>query len=167
LGKYYFNCILKNLIKFGNLKKEKGIILDYGCGVGRLKKKLGKNNIIGYDIIPELSEIDDFTKIKPVKIILSGVLEHMRLNEIEGLLCQFMVMNPTAELLVYLPTENFISKIAMILNGMKNAHDDHISKYTNINKMIEKYYFPEKRKYIYLRMAQITKYAPLKTRNGK
>lgn len=159
-SKLYFDIILKTIISFGKLNDEDGIILDYGCGVSHLKRKLGKKNIIGYDIISELTEIDDYKQLKPEKIVLSGVLEHLYLDEIEKLLDDFSLMNPQAVLLVYVPTENFISKIAMYLAGAKNAHDDHVSKYLDINHLVEKKYLPEKRKYIFFRMAQITKYVP-------
>jgi 2-polyprenyl-3-methyl-5-hydroxy-6-metoxy-1,4-benzoquinol methylase len=42
VAKIYFNKILNTIIDFGNLKEEEGVILDYGCGVGHLKKKLSK-----------------------------------------------------------------------------------------------------------------------------
>lgn len=161
LSKFYFNKIIHTIIKFGNLNKEKGVILDYGCGVGHLKKILKNKNVIGYDIIPELSDIRNYKKIKTKKIVLSGVLEHMHPDEIDNLLRTFILLNPKAELLVYLPTENFVSKIAMRLSGQKNAHDDHVSEYKKINNLIEKYYYPKRRKYIFLKMAQITKYLPL------
>jgi len=160
-SKIYFNRILHTIIDFGNLRRETGLILDYGCGVGHLKKTLPDRNIVGYDIVPELSEIKDYRSLRPVKIVLSGVLEHLYLHEIESLLGEFKRMNPRAELIIFLPTENFISKIAMFLAGQKNAHDDHVSKYEPINKLIEKYYFCQKRKYIFFHMAQITKYLPL------
>ncbi|MEA1963379.1 MAG: hypothetical protein U9M94_04045 [Patescibacteria group bacterium] len=154
----YFREILNTIIKFGNLKNEKGIILDFGCGVGHLKKLLKKNNIINYDIEPKLTEIDNYKKLKPEKIILSGVLEHLYLEEIEKLLAEFILMNKNVEFLVYLPTENWISKIAMRLAGQKNAHDDHVSKYKKINKILEKKFILKKRKYIFARMAQISYY---------
>lgn len=162
VSKIYFSRILKLLIDFGDLQNEKGLILDYGCGVGHLKKRLKDRNVVGYDIIAELSDVKDYKELKPAKIVLSGVLEHLYLDEIEQLLNEFLVMNPKAELLIFLPTENFISKIAMQLAGQKNAHDDHVSKYEAINKLIEKYYKLVRVKYIALRMAQITKWAPLK-----
>lgn len=159
-AKIYFNKILRILIEFGDLENEKRVILDYGCGVGHLKKMLPEANIIGYDIIPELSDIDDYKVLKPVKIVLSGVLEHLYLDEIEHLLKDFHEMNQNAELLVFLPTENFISKVAMILAGERHAHDDHVSRYKDINSLIEKYYSVKKRKYIFFQMAQITHYVP-------
>lgn len=161
LAKIYFNKILETIIDFGNLRNEKGLILDYGCGLGHLKKKLTGSRVVGYDIIPTLSDIDDYRNLHPQKIVLSGVLEHCHLDEIDILLKDFLKMNPAAELLVFLPTENFISKIAMILARQPNAHNDHISKYKQINQLIEKYYYPQKRKYLFFRMAQITKYVPL------
>lgn len=160
-SKIYFDKILETLIAFGGLKDEKGVILDYGCGMGHLKKKLPNSNIVGYDILPELSDVADCKTLSPEKIVLSGVLEHLPLEEIENLLKDFIKMNPRAILLVFLPTENMVSEIAMRLAGQCNAHDDHISKYKDINVLIEKYYYPEKRKYLFLKMAQITKYTPL------
>lgn len=155
----YFRKILNTIIKFGDLKNENDIILDFGCGVGHLKKTLKKNNIINYDIDPALTEIVDYKKIKPKIIILSGVLEHLYLKEIQALLTEFLAMNNKAELLVYLPTENWISKIAMRLARQKNAHDDHVSKYKDINKLLDEKYLLKKRVYIFARMAQVSHYA--------
>ncbi|OGF30638.1 hypothetical protein A3H09_01670 [Candidatus Falkowbacteria bacterium RIFCSPLOWO2_12_FULL_45_13] len=161
-AKFYFNKILETLISFGGLRRESGLILDFGCGQGHLKKKLPGVNVIGYDIIPELSEVKDYRELVPAQIVLSGVLEHLYQDEIKVMLNEFKRMNPRANLLVYLPTENWLSKIAMRMAGKKNAHDDHVSGYFDINEVIEKDYYPEKRRYIFLGMAQITKYAPLK-----
>lgn len=161
LSKIYFNKILETIIEYGDLKKENGLILDYGCGVGHLKKMLPNSNVTGYDIIKELSDVKDYKILKPNKIVLSGVLEHLYHDEIKNLLRDFMVMNKNADLLIFLPTENLASTIAMHLAGQSNAHDDHVSGYKSINKLVENYYYPEKRKYIFLGMAQITKYRPL------
>ena len=161
LSKIYFQKILNTIIDFGDLNNEKGMILDFGCGVGHLKKRLKGKNVVGYDIIPELSDVSDYRKLKPSKIVLSGVLEHVYLDEIDKILKNFMRMNKHAMLLVFLPTENSISKIAMFLAGESHAHDDHVSKYKDINRLIEKYYYPQKRKYLFLNMAQITKYVPI------
>ena len=160
-SKIYFNKILDTIIEFGDLKNEKGLILDYGCGLGHLKNKLKDRQVIGYDIIPEFSDVKDYRILHPKKIILSGVLEHLYSEEIDELLNDFLKMNPSAELLVFLPTENFISKVAMYLAGQKHAHDDHVSKYQRINQLIEKYYQPAKRKYLFFKMAQITRYLPI------
>jgi len=160
-AKIYFNRILEAIIRFGDLRDEKGLILDFGCGLGHLKNKLKGSNVVGYDIIPELSDVADYRHLIPVQIVLSGVLEHLYGSEIESLIKEFKQINPSAILLVSLPTENWVSKIAMRLSGQKHAHDDHVSQYKEINRIIEKEYFPEKRRYIFLRMAQISKYVPI------
>jgi len=161
-AKIYFDRILDMIIEFGDLENETGLILDFGCGFGHLKKKLAGRNIVGYDIIPELSEVEDWYGLIPDQIVLSGVLEHLYSHEVKALINEFKRITPRANLLVCLPTENWISKIAMRLAGQKNAHDDHVSKYKEINGIIEKEYYPARVRYIFLKMAQITKYIPIK-----
>ncbi len=162
-AKIYFNRILETLIKFGDLRNEPGLILDFGCGCGYLKRKLKNNNVVGYDIIPELSDIQDYCSLKPAQIVLNNVLEHLYSEEIKNLLVEFQQMNPQAILLVCLPTENWISKIMMRLANFKNAHDDHVSRYQKINKIIEEKYRLTRRRYLFFRMAQVTKYIPLQS----
>ncbi|HRY52920.1 MAG TPA: methyltransferase domain-containing protein [Candidatus Portnoybacteria bacterium] len=159
-SKIYFNRILEKIIEFGDLRNEPGSILDFGCGVGHLKEKLASRKVVGYDIIPELSDVSDWRDLTPNQIVMSGVLEHLYGQEIEVLIDELKSKNPRANLLVYLPTENWISKIAMRLAGQKNAHDDHVSKYQEVNRIIEKSYNLDKRCYLFLGMAQITRYVP-------
>lgn len=161
-AKIYFNRILATIIKFGDLKKAKGLILDWGCGLGHLKRKL-KNNVIGYDIIPELSDIQDYRNLKPAQIVLNNVLEHLYPQEIRKILTEFQQMNPRVVLLVCLPMENWVSKIMMRLANCKNAHDDHVSQYKEINKIIEEKYSLVKRRYIFFRMTQVSKYVSFKS----
>ena len=42
---------------------ENELILDFGCGNQRLKRYLPKHTIIGYDIINEYSDIDDYRNL--------------------------------------------------------------------------------------------------------
>jgi len=154
----YFRKILETIIGFGNLQSEEGLILDYGCGVGHLKGILNKDNVVGYDVDKELTDIDDFHNLKPKKIVLSGVLEHIHLEKQEKLLKEFLRMNSSVELLVYLPTENWFSKIAMHLAREPHAHDDHVARYKEINVLLDKYFKLKKRKYIFCHMAQVSLY---------
>ncbi len=156
-AKIYFNRILETIIKLGDLRKEAGLILDYGCGKGHLKRKLG-DKVIGYDIVPELTETSDYRNLKPAQIVLNNVLEHLYPEEIKNLLIDFERMNQRAILLICLPTENRVSKIMMRMAGYKSAHDDHVAGYREINKIIEEKYSPVKRRYLFLKMAQVTKY---------
>ena len=66
IGGIYFRAILKKIIKIGNLNDSSKKVLDFGAGTGELKKILrNKNkNVINYDIVPELTETNDWTKEK-------------------------------------------------------------------------------------------------------
>ena len=53
ISSIYFNNIFENIIKCVELKKNITKILDFGCGNGYLKKRLGNNKkikVIGYDM---------------------------------------------------------------------------------------------------------------------
>ena len=43
VSKIYFDTIISNIIRIGNLE-TKNLILDYGCGEKRVEKKLKKKN---------------------------------------------------------------------------------------------------------------------------
>lgn len=152
----YFHMILNELIRMGDLKNEPGLILDYGCGVGHLKKKLPDRNVIGYDINPDLSEVEDYRDLRPSKIVFSAMLQYLTLDKIDELM-QYC-LKTGAELLTVQPTENIFSKIAMFLANQPYAHDDHIVRYWEINGVIEKYYNIMDRKFMFLRMVQLTRY---------
>lgn len=158
LAKHYFMDVLKKIVEFGNLTEEKGTILDYGCGHKHLKELIPGTKYVGYDVIKELSDVKDYKTIQPTKIVCSGVLEHLPEEEIKKLIADFKVMNPKHELLVFLPTENIVSQIGMILTGQKEAHDDHVTKYKKGNQILEEEYEIVQREYIWFNMAQITHY---------
>jgi len=160
LARFYFERILKAAIEMGDLRRTEGPILDFGCGVGHLKRLLGRDDVVGYDIIPELSDVDDYRRVEPARIVLVNVLEHISLDGIAALLRDFLRMNPKAALVVALPTENLLSRIAIRLAGLPWAHDDHVSAYRDVNRLIEAFYAPLRRRYLFLRMAQITLYEP-------
>jgi len=149
----YNRRILKHVIKMGELKNAR-LILDFGCGAGHLKKRV--QNVVGYDINPDLSDVDDYKNLKPDKIVAAASLQYLNPKQMDAFL-SFCIKNK-AELITVIPTENVFAKIAMIVLRKSYAHDDHIFKYEYINKMIERYYKIEERKYLWFGMAQLTKY---------
>jgi len=64
IGGIYFRAILKKIIKIGNLNYPSKKILDFGSGTGELKNILRTKNInvINYDVVPELTETNDWAK---------------------------------------------------------------------------------------------------------
>ena len=136
LAKIYFLRIVDTIIRLGRLRQEQGVILDFGCGYQYLKRRLNKSNVLGYDIIPELSDVRDYKHLKPAVIVCNNVLEHFPLSDIEKLLRQFKKMNPSVLLITATPTENFLSRIGMLLTGQKEAHADHKSKLADITELL-------------------------------
>ena len=129
----YFRRVLQTIIRMGNLRKEAGLILDYGCGVGHLKHALPAKNVIGYDVLPELTEVKDYRKLKPSAIVCNAVLEHLTLEQLKKVIDDFKNMNKEALLITALPTENIVSRIGMVLTGYTEAHDDHKSTLEEVN----------------------------------
>jgi len=159
LNGIYFNRILDKVIEYGNLKQEEGIVLDFGCGLGKLKQKLKKYGIkvVGYDKLSDISDIKDYSTVKPSKIVCNQVLEHLTREEIEETIKSFI--KTKADLIVSLPTENVVSKIVMLFTGNFNYHEDHKTKYRDVIKIVERYYKIVKRCYIFT-MTQVTYYKP-------
>jgi len=94
-------------------------ILNFGCGEDRiLEKYLPEHNVIGYDIIKEYSDIDDYRKLRPHTIVCSHVLEHLELSELERTLDTFIAMAPRY-IITAQPTENIVSKISWLFSGKK------------------------------------------------
>jgi hypothetical protein len=56
VSKFYFEKIIDTIIEEGQLKKKNLKILDFGCGLKFLQKKLNKK-IYNYDVNPELSDL--------------------------------------------------------------------------------------------------------------
>ena len=162
LAGIYLNRILDRIIEVGNLKREKGLILDYGCSQGKLKQKLKKYgaNVVGYDIISTLSDVRDYRTLKPSKIVCGAVFEYMDKKELESLLKDFLRMNPHAELIVSFPTKNLISKAAAFLRNTDH-HYGHKINCKEANKIIQKYYTVVRRSYVFT-LSQVTKYKPNK-----
>ncbi|MEK6861790.1 MAG: methyltransferase domain-containing protein [Nanoarchaeota archaeon] len=140
VGGIYFKKILDKIIKIGNLDQENGIILDFGCGHNHLKRRLDNKKVIGYDIIPDLSGIRDYRKLKPDVIVCNNILEHFTKPEVIIKIKEFKKMNKNSRLITATPTENWLSKLGMFVTGMTNAHDDHKTKLKEINNILSEYY---------------------------
>jgi hypothetical protein len=137
LTRTYFRVKINSAIRIANLKKE-DIILDFGCGAGWLEKKLKAFNIIGYDINPEKTFIKDYTKLKPTKIFCLDVFEHIPLREIGRIIDNFKKMSNNFQLIVSIPTGNFISRKVRKLVGKSEVPKEHITSYQDILTLLKK-----------------------------
>ena len=120
-------------IKYADFKKN-DLILDYGSGTGWLKKILPDYNIVGYDIDPKLTEIKDYTKLKPGKIFALDVFEHIDKNEIKRIINNFKKMNPNFILVTIIPTETWLWRKARKIMGLSEIVKDHI---TNLKEILQ------------------------------
>ena len=132
IARTYFRMKVYVAIKLAGLKKE-DIILDFGCGGGWLEKKLKNFNIKGYDINPEKTFIKDYKKLKKItKIFALDVFEHIPKKDIQKIIDEFNKLNDYFELIVTIPTENFISRKMRLFVGKPEVPSEHITRYQEV-----------------------------------
>lgn len=131
----YFRLKIISAINLASLNKR-DIILDFGCGGGWLEKKLANFKIYGYDKNPAKTFIKDYRKIKPTKIFALDVFEHISINEIKKIIDNLKKLNGKFELIVSIPTENWISRKVRKLVGKNEVPKEHITKYDEILKIL-------------------------------
>jgi SAM-dependent methyltransferase len=137
LTRVYFKQKVEAAIRVAKLKKE-DIILDFGCGAGWLEERLRKYYIVGYDINPEKTFIKDYTTMKPSKIFCLDVFEHIPPEEIIKIIENFKRMNNNFEIIVSIPTGNFISRKVRKLVGKSEVPREHITSYREILNILNK-----------------------------
>ncbi|VVB83575.1 Methyltransferase domain protein [uncultured archaeon] len=153
LTKTYFRQKVNAAVKLAHLKKE-DVILDFGCGAGWLENKLRKFYIIGYDINPEKTFVKDYRKVKPTKIFCLDVLEHIPAPEIKKIIGDFKKMNDNFEIIVSIPTGNFISRKMRKFVGKTEVPKEHITSYDEILKILKEN-FEMKRKINFFSVTKI------------
>ena len=109
LVRLYKNKVFNTYYYWGELYKIEPI-LDFGCGRKYLKLLLGAHRVFSYDILEELNEVSDYTKLKPKVIVCNNVLEYIPPEELKGILNHFFDMKPLF-ILVGLPTETWYSRL--------------------------------------------------------
>ena len=136
VAKIYFRWKVMTAIKLAGLTKE-DIILDYGCGDGWLEHKLKNYNIHGYDLNPDKTFVKDYTKIRPTKIFVLDVFEHVPVKVIKEIIDNFKNMG-NFELIVSQPTENWLSRKVRKLIGKSEVPEEHITRYEEIIEILKR-----------------------------
>jgi len=140
----YFITKVWLAIKMARLKKS-DVILDFGCGGGWLERKLQNYKIYGYDSNPEKTFIKDFKKTKPSKIFVLDVFEHIPIEEIKKIVKDFKKMSSEFDLIVSVPTENWLSRKMRKLLGKTERPKEHITYWFEIYKILKKEFKLKKR----------------------
>ena len=149
----YFRWKMNKIIRVAKLNKE-DVILDFGCGCGWLERKLRDYQIVGYDINPEKTLIQDYKNVTPTVIFALDVFEHIPLNEIENILLVFRFLNKSFKLIVSIPTENLLSRLGRRWVGKSAVPKEHITKLKDIKELLDKY-FKLKKEYGFFTMSKI------------
>lgn len=122
LARFYFRYLLKQLIKVGVLERPGIAILDFGCGNSELKRILPKANIIGYDIIPALTDVDDWRDVSFDVLIANEVFYSFEIVQLEALLTGLREKNSKLELVVGISRQSILNNIGKFLLGRPDAH---------------------------------------------
>ena len=118
ITKFYFDLIYKNIITIGKFDENKKI-LDFGCGFGYLKiwnKKIGNiSEIINYDVVKELSDVEDIFDVDFEKIVFCQSLYLLEENHIIDLLKKLKEKNSNLDIIVVISKQSLLNKLLSIL----------------------------------------------------
>lgn len=152
ISHYYFGKIKKILCSW--IEIEEGAVLDFGCGQQRLKDFLPKAlKYIGYDIIPDYSDVDDYKKTDPDIFFSISSFEHVTHDELDGIL-KWIISSNIKQVFVDLPIRNDRYILWTLVGFRKKVIQEHhldtipydlqdmhnrISKYLKLKREV-KYY---------------------------
>lgn len=122
LSKFYFRNLLNQIVRVGRLERPGISILDFGCGRGELKRLLGGEKVIGYDIIPSLSDVGDWRSVDFDILVANEVFYSFSEEDLERLLLELKRKNKTLELIVGISRQGFLNNIGKYLLGRPDAH---------------------------------------------
>ena len=118
----YFFAILKRIIALAELGRRDVVVLDFGCGTGRLSQLL-PGKVIGYDVIPQLSDVDDWRTTKFNVVVANEVFYLLTATQLTEFLAELRALNPSAELVVGISRQGILNKILKNLAGEPDAHE--------------------------------------------
>lgn len=118
----YFNYMLTRLIEMGKLEKSSEKILDFGCGIGELKRRLGPRKVVGFDIISSLSDVADWRIVDFDILVANQVFYCLTSTELDALLVELKQKNPNLLLVVGISRQGLLNNIGKYLLGRPDAH---------------------------------------------
>ena len=140
----YFTSIISNIIKIGNLDKNNKIILDFGCGIKILSKKLPQKKIINYDINSNYTEHEDYKKLYFDIVVFNQVLMYMDKKEIVSTFENIKKINKNCEFIIGIGKGGLINKLvaAACLNfephkGTLSTYNEQVEIIKNQTKILQ------------------------------
>lgn len=124
----YGHCVLRSISKIGNFQiRSSELLLDYGCGSQELRKFSGSMEYVGFDLKPELRDVDSWTEMNVHTIVINHVLMYLREGEIIELFEQINRHNYIKQIIIGVGTQNIFSKIGKYLLRRNDAHNGTVS----------------------------------------
>lgn len=128
---------INKALTLANLNQD-DTILDYGCGGGWISMTNSHLSIHAYDIDPTLTEIQTYNQLKPNKILMLDVLEHMLKSDIISLIKEFKQMSNQFDLIVTIPIEGHLWKLMRSAVGKPISIPEHITTLSEILTILSK-----------------------------
>lgn len=122
LGGLYSDWLIKKIIQVGCLRRPGLKILDFGCGVSRLKSVLQSDDIMGFDIDPELSELADWRDFRFNVLVSNQVFYAFERHDLELFFENLVLHSPGAEVIVGISNRGILNKVGMTLLRRSRAH---------------------------------------------
>ena len=138
-GKMYFEKIIIEIIKIGDLLNNNKIILDYGCGVKFLEKKL-KKKILNFDINKDYTEIENIFKYNFDIVVINHVLMYIPQHQISELLESIRSKKKECRFIIGIGRMSLINKLAALITLNFKAHTGAITSPSKQIEIISKYF---------------------------
>lgn len=153
----YFNNIFDNIIKCVELNKKNRIkILDFGCGNGYLKKRLGKNKkikVIGYDIVRELSDVQNWKLVNFDYFVSCQVFTYFKRKKLENIIKYLKKNRLKSKVIVAITRQGWLNKLGAFILNEPEAHTNFnltpkqeleiLTKYMKIIKKINIFFLTD------------------------
>ncbi len=146
--RHYSNKYLKKAVEFLDAK-ENDVVLDFGCGEQYSKKVIKKGKVIGYDIDPELSDVEDYKEAKVNKVFACQSFEHLKNEELEEAIDHFAKLK-VEKVIVATSTDNWLSELGLkLIKSVEDSHDTHYTDHKTIHRLMGEKFELVKKKNIY------------------
>jgi|688.fasta_scaffold27712_6 hypothetical protein len=140
ISSIYFNFnyfVISNICNFKNKK-----VLDFGGGWGFLKKKLLNKGakVKIYDIVKELTEIKDYTKLKFDIVIFCHVLMYIQEKDIRKIFYHFLKFKKII-IIACFSNQTIINKIFAFILGHPRPHKDTRTSPLKEEELLKKFFY--------------------------
>lgn len=134
----YFKKVLKSSIKILGVAKKELKILDFGCGHRQLSKSFPDYNIVGFDKIGELTQIEDWRSIRFEVVIANHVFCQLPRDELRNLVISF-VEHGVSWLVVSESNQGVLNRIGMKLMRRQDAHSATVQSQLEVFQTVREF----------------------------